>query len=84
KIAEGTIYNLSTYIVEEIVSCMKDGDRILFGNVLLTIMFSEIGVLNASEKFVWEYPTKDPFPMKGCKKYAWDTMTTPQKVRLEK
>ncbi|KAH9296058.1 hypothetical protein KI387_039646, partial [Taxus chinensis] len=58
----GTIYNFSTFIADEIVSCAKEGDRILFGNVLLTIVFSEIGVPDSSDKFMWEYPTEDPSP----------------------
>ncbi|KAH9294686.1 hypothetical protein KI387_038274, partial [Taxus chinensis] len=84
KIIEGTIYNLSAYIVEEIVSCMKEGDRILFSNVLLTIVFSEIRVPDTLDKFVWEYLAEDPSPMKRFEKYAYDTMTTPHKVQLEK
>ncbi|KAH9291138.1 hypothetical protein KI387_043676, partial [Taxus chinensis] len=41
-----------------------EGDKILFSNVLLTIVFSKIGVPDASKKFVWEYPTEDPSPVK--------------------
>ncbi|KAH9292491.1 hypothetical protein KI387_042326, partial [Taxus chinensis] len=84
KITEGTIYNLSTYIAEEIVKCAKEGDRILFGNVLLTIVFAEVGVSDAPDKFVWEYPAKDPSPAKRFEKYACDTMTAPHKARLKK
>lgn len=52
RISKGTIYNLSIYITDEIISIVKEGYKIIFINVLLTIVFSEIGVLDAVDKFV--------------------------------
>ncbi|KAH9312941.1 hypothetical protein KI387_027976, partial [Taxus chinensis] len=43
-----------------------------------------IGVPDASDKFMWEYPAEDPSPAKRFEKYACDTMTTVHKARLEK
>lgn len=84
KFLEGNIYNLSTFIVDENVSSTKEGDKILVSNVLLTIVFSEIGVLDASNKFVWEYPTEDPFPAKRFEKYSYDSMMDMHNPCLEK
>ncbi|KAH9322938.1 hypothetical protein KI387_017577, partial [Taxus chinensis] len=53
----------------------EKGGKILFGNILLTIVFSEIGVLDASDKFVWEYPAKDPSPAERFQKYTCELMT---------
>ncbi|KAH9326632.1 hypothetical protein KI387_006810, partial [Taxus chinensis] len=80
----GTIYNLSAFIADEIDSCAREGDGILFNNVLLTIVFSEIKVPDASDKFVWKYLAEDPSPAKKFEKYTCDTMTTIHKACLEK
>ncbi|KAH9319490.1 hypothetical protein KI387_021259, partial [Taxus chinensis] len=84
RISEGTIYNLSAYIVDEIITSAQEGDKILFGNVLLTIVFLEIGVLDVVENFVWEYLEEDRSSTKIFEKYTCDNMMPVHKARLEK
>ncbi|KAH9311708.1 hypothetical protein KI387_026743, partial [Taxus chinensis] len=43
-----------------------------------------IRVLDAADKFVWEYPEEDPSPVKRFEKYTCDSMTPVHKAHLEK
>ncbi|KAH9295106.1 hypothetical protein KI387_038694, partial [Taxus chinensis] len=68
----------------EIISACTKERKIMFGNVLLTIIFSEIGVPDGPEEFVWEYPDEDPSPTKRFEKYTCDTMMATHKAAPEK
>ncbi|KAH9313821.1 hypothetical protein KI387_022448, partial [Taxus chinensis] len=74
KVTEGIVYNISQYIADEIISSGEKGGKILFGNILLTIVFSEVGVPDASNKFVWEYLDEDPSPTERFQKYTCESM----------
>ncbi|KAH9287725.1 hypothetical protein KI387_031842, partial [Taxus chinensis] len=43
-----------------------------------------IGVLDASNNFVWEYPAEDPSPAERFQKYTCESMTGVHKARLDK
>ncbi|KAH9315509.1 hypothetical protein KI387_024136, partial [Taxus chinensis] len=43
-----------------------------------------IGVPDASDKFVWEYPAEDPSPTERFQKYTCESMTGVHKVHLDK
>lgn len=85
KMLEGTIYNIVSYIAEQIVKEVRIGGKIIFGDVLLSLVFMEIGVPDGPKEKVWEYPIENKSPVERFSKYLCKgAMMDDVKQRAEK
>lgn len=56
KMTEGFVYNLANFIAKTILVEAHQGDKIIFGVILLSIVFFEIVVPNGPKDKIWQHP----------------------------